>query len=334
MRIVNREDELKESFAAVRREALASFADPRIFVEKYFAASRHVEVQILADNHGHCLHLFERECSIQRRYQKVIEECPSPFVDDELRAGLTAAAIKAARSVGYTGAGTVEFLMDREKNFYFLEMNTRIQVEHSVTELVTGTDMVREQILVAAGLPLSVSQDDIILNGAALECRIYAEDPENGYLPAPGPLKKIVFPEGPGVRIDSGVYPGWLISVYYDPMLAKIAVWGRDREEARCRMLRALDECLIFGVKNNIELHKLILGHEKYIRGEISTNFIDKLAGFKSPGGKKHDLAIIAAICASLERPSPKKEGGLPQPGTDGDLWRMASKYQFWASRF
>ena len=335
MRIVNNENELKESFAAVRREALASFADSRIFVEKYFTAPRHIEVQILADAHGHYLHLFERECSIQRRYQKVIEECPASCVDQELREQLTRAAIRAARSVGYTGAGTVEFLLDSEKNFYFLEMNTRIQVEHSVTELVTGIDMVREQIIVAAGLPFSFQQQDIVLNGAALECRIYAEDPENDYLPAPGPLKKIIFPEGPGVRVDSGVYPGWLVSVHYDPMLAKIAVWGHDREEARRRMLRALEECLIYGVRSNIRLHKLILGHEKYISGDISTGFIAELGDISPNNDKQHDLAIIAAICASLHTaPDRKESSGRAAAGQGSDLWRMASKYQFWASRF
>ncbi len=333
MRIVGRESELRESFAAVRREALASFADPRIFVEKYFADPRHIEVQILADAHGHYFHLLERECSIQRRYQKVIEECPSSCVDSELRSKITAAAVKAAKSVGYTGAGTVEFLLDREKNFYFLEMNTRIQVEHSITELVTGIDMVKEQIFVAAGLPLSFSQEDIKVNGAALECRIYAEDPENDYLPAPGPLKKIIFPEGPGVRVDSGVYPGWQVSVHYDPMLGKIAVRGRDREEARCRMLRALDECLVYGIKSNIQLHRRILNHEKYIKGDISTNFIAELDDLIRPDMQNHDLAIIAAICGRLNTGSSHKESP-PSVGQGADLWRMSSKYQFWASRF
>ncbi|MCK5544369.1 MAG: acetyl-CoA carboxylase biotin carboxylase subunit [Desulfobulbaceae bacterium] len=336
MRIIRREQELQDAFMAVQREAYASFADSRLFVEKYFDSPRHIEVQILADNHGSAIHLFERECSIQRRYQKVIEESPSPLVDEALRRKMTSAALTAARSVDYTGVGTVEFLVDKEKNFYFLEMNTRIQVEHSITEMITGIDLVREQITVAAGLPLGLSQEEVSCHGWAIECRIYAEDPENDYLPAPGVIKQISLPEGPGVRVDNGVFSGWEVSRHYDPMIAKLAVWGKDREEACRRMLRALDECLILGVKTNLGLHKQILANAKFRTGELSTRFIEEQV---KPGEDGDidvvDLAIIAAVCAKMNAgarsEAVKEEGARTETS---DLWRMASKYQFWARRF
>ncbi len=333
MRIVTCMDDLQDSFQAVRREAYASFADSRIFVEKYFPVSRHIEVQIMADKQGNVIHLLERECSIQRRYQKVVEECPSVFVDDDLREQLTSAAIKAAKAVDYLGAGTVEFLVDEEKNFYFLEMNTRIQVEHSVTEFVTGTDLIKEQLLVAAGESLSLAQADITANGWSIECRLYAEDTENNYMPAPGLIKKITFPDGPGVRVDSGVYDGWDVSLHYDPMIAKISTWGRDREEARLRMLRALDECVVSGVKNNLELHKDILVDPRFITGKINTRFLeDGFADKPDEMQKEHHLAILGAVCGRLLK-GPDFYDDTPEPDDPG-LWRMASKYQFWSSRF
>jgi len=331
MRIVTDENDLQDAFSAVRRESYASFADSRILVERYFPVARHIEVQILADGHGNVMHLFERECSIQRRYQKVVEECPSAFVDDDLRAKLTSAAVQAAAAVGYTGAGTVEFLVDEAKNFYFLEMNTRLQVEHSVTELVTGIDLVREQLFAAAGERLSITQTDIRRRGFAMECRIYAEDPGNEYMPAPGQVRKAVFPEGPGIRVDSGVYEGWDVSRHYDPMIAKISVWARTREQARCRMLRALDECIVYGVKTNLDLHRWILTDERFIRGMIDTRFLDHyLAGHPAPD-LQPDLAIIASVCSVLSS-SPDSEDSIAREETG--LWRMASKYQFWATRF
>ncbi|MBU4261412.1 MAG: acetyl-CoA carboxylase biotin carboxylase subunit [Proteobacteria bacterium] len=331
MRIVTNENDLQDAFSAVRRESYASFADSRILVERYFPVARHIEVQILADGHGNVIHLFERECSIQRRYQKVIEECPSVFVDDELRDKLTTAAVQAATVVGYTGAGTVEFLVDAAKNFYFLEMNTRIQVEHPVTELVTGIDLVREQLLAAAGERLSVAQSDVRRNGWAMECRIYAEDPGNDYMPAPGQIRKVVFPEGPGVRVDSGVYEGWEVSLHYDPMIAKISVWARTREEARCRMLRALDECIIYGVKTNLDLQRAILTDETFISGKIDTRFLDRRLVPHPAPDILADLAIIASVCSTLSS-SPAREERVATEETG--LWRMASKYQFWATRF
>lgn len=335
IRIVRREQTLNDAFQAVRREAYASFADSRIFVEKYFDSPRHIEVQILADQQGRVVHLYERECSIQRRYQKVVEECPSPGMNEKLRSRMTAAAILAAKSVNYTGAGTVEFLVDKKQNFYFLEMNTRIQVEHSITEMVTGIDLVKEQIFIAAGHPLSIRQEEIACNGSAIECRIYAEDPKNNYLPAPGPVKKLIMPQGPGIRVDCGVFTGWDISRYYDPLIAKLAAWGRSRDEARRRMLRALDECMIFGIKTNLGLHKQILNDDKFKAGKISTGFIeDRINPYQEKEIDDHDLAIITAVCARLQRPTGIHEKAVQSKHDHLDLWRMAGKYQFWATRF
>lgn len=334
MRIVRSEEELSDAFYAVRREAYASFADGRIFLEKYFDSARHIEVQIFADALGNVIHLQERECSLQRRYQKVIEESPSPFVDDTLRQKMTAAAITAARSVGYVGAGTVEFLVDQKQAFYFLEMNTRIQVEHSITEMVTGLDLVKEQITVAAGEKLTLSQAEVRPSGWAIECRIYAEDPAQGHLPATGLIKQMILPAGPGVRVDSGVYAGWPVSRYYDPMLVKLAAWGSSREEARLRMLRALGECVIHGPKTNLSLHKLILKHPQFIAGIFNTSFIEEcLSTAAADDLACHDLAIIAAICANSLAGEPSKAGNYSSMGKQ-DQWRMASRYQFWASRF
>ncbi len=329
MRIVNSVEEVEDALRAVKRESFAAFANDDILVERYFEESRHIEIQIMADTHGNYVHLYERECSLQRRYQKVIEECPSPVMDEELRSEMTAAAIQAAKSVNYAGAGTVEFLVDSKRNFYFLEMNTRIQVEHSVTEMVTGVDMVREQLLVAAGEPLSISQDDLKLNGAAVECRIYAEDPENNFLPAPGHIKELILPKGPYVRVDSCVYSGGDVSMHYDPMIAKVVTWGKTRNEARLRMIRALDETIIFGIKSNVLFHKMLLTNESFISGDIHTKFIDDLGEFKPAVEKEeHDIAIIAAICSKIQASGTSK---LSEEGPETDqraAWRMASKYQ------
>jgi len=336
MRIVKGEQELEDALRTVKREAFAAFANSDILLERYFDGARHIEIQILADRHGNFVHLFERECSLQRRYQKVIEECPSPIMDEALRSRMTTAAIKAAQSVGYAGAGTVEFLVDHDRNFYFLEMNTRIQVEHSVTEMVTGVDMVREQLLVAAGQPLSFRQADLKINGAAVECRLYAEDPENNFLPSPGHIKELSLPAGPYVRVDSGVYSGGEVSTYYDPMIAKIATWGKTRDEARLRMLRALEETKIYGIKSNIQFHKMLLKNESFIQGDIHTKFIDGLGPFKVTVDKgNHDIAIIAAICSRIQAADSGKTIEEAQPATgQRDAWRMANKYQYWATRF
>jgi acetyl-CoA/propionyl-CoA carboxylase biotin carboxyl carrier protein len=267
LKVVRSADEAGRAFESARREGEAYFADAAVYVERYLEDPRHVEVQVLADAHGNVIHLGERDCTIQRRHQKLIEETPSPAVDGALRERIGAIAVEAARAVGYRSAGTIEGLLSREGEYFFLEMNTRIQVEHTVTELVTGLDLVREQVLIAAGEPLSLRQEDVHLNGHALECRINAEDVSNGFLPAPGTITAYHEPAGPGVRIDSGVVAGSEISPLYDPMIAKLVVHGVNREHARRRMLRALDELVVDGVKTLVGFHKALLMHPCFIEG-------------------------------------------------------------------
>jgi len=268
LKVVRAADEAARALESAQREGEAYFSDAAVYVERYLEDPRHVEVQVLADAHGNVIHLGERDCTIQRRHQKLVEETPSPAVDDELRARIGAIAVDAARAVGYQSAGTIEGLLSRDGEYFFLEMNTRIQVEHTVTEVVTGLDLIREQVLVAAGEPLSLRQDDVRLNGHAIECRINAEDVSNGFLPAPGTITAYHEPAGPGVRIDSGVVAGSEISPLYDPMIAKVIVHGLDREHARRRMLRALDELQVEGVRTLIGFHKALLTHPCFIEGE------------------------------------------------------------------
>jgi acetyl-CoA/propionyl-CoA carboxylase, biotin carboxylase, biotin carboxyl carrier protein len=267
LKVVRGPDEAERAFESARREGEAYFSDPAVYVERYLEDPRHVEVQILADGHGNVIHLGERDCTIQRRHQKLVEETPSPAVDDELRARIGEIAVEAARAVGYRSAGTIEGLLSTEGEYFFLEMNTRIQVEHTVTELVTGLDLVREQVLIAAGEPLWLSQDDVRLHGHALECRVNAEDVTRGFLPAPGRITSYREPAGPGVRVDSGVGPGAEISGLYDPMIAKLCVHDIDREHARRRMLRALQEFEIGGVTTLIGFHLALLEHECFVQG-------------------------------------------------------------------
>ncbi len=267
LKVVRRAGEAERAFESARREGEAYFSDPAVYVERYLEDPRHVEVQVLADAHGNVIHLGERDCTIQRRHQKLIEETPSPAVDEELRERIGAIAIEAARAVGYRSAGTIEGLLSRDGEYFFLEMNTRIQVEHTITELVTGLDLVAEQVRIAAGEPLSVRQEDVRFAGHALECRINAEDVSSGFLPAPGTIARYQEPAGPGVRVDSGVVAGSEISPLYDPMIAKLCVLGVDREHARRRMLRALDEFAIDGVKTLIGFHKALLTHPCFIEG-------------------------------------------------------------------
>ena len=275
IRVVTSREQMQEALEGARREASAYFKNPQIYLERYFHDPRHVEIQVLGDAHGNLIHLGERDCSVQRRHQKVIEESPSPAVDKNLRDRMGEAAIRAARSVDYSNAGTVEFLLTREGEFFFLEMNTRIQVEHTVTELVTGLDLVREQVLVAAGEPLSLRQEDVVLRGHAIECRINAEDPSNGFLPSPGRITSYREPSGPGVRVDSGVGVGSEISGLYDPMIAKLIVHDTDRESARRRMLRALGEFEIGGVKSLLGFHQALLGHPCFIAGETCHGLVE-----------------------------------------------------------
>jgi len=298
MRVVQSVAEIERSLRGAVSEAKSAFGDSRVYVEKYIAEPRHIEIQVFADSHGNYCYLGERECSIQRRHQKVIEEAPSPIVDQTMRRKMGEAAVAAARACGYVNAGTVEFLVDGEGRFYFLEMNTRLQVEHPVTEAVTGIDMVVEQIRVASGLPLSFKQDDISISGHAIECRIYAEDPIT-FLPATGRLHRYREPSGPGVRVDSGVVEGDEISVYYDPLIAKLVAWAGDRETACARMRRALREFTIAGVVTNLDFHRKVLENDKFAAGKLSTHFIEQnYSGPDTPDLPELQLAAIAAVLA------------------------------------
>jgi acetyl-CoA/propionyl-CoA carboxylase, biotin carboxylase, biotin carboxyl carrier protein len=275
LKVVRNREEAERAFESARREGEAYFSDPAVYVERYLEDPRHVEVQVLADSHGNVIHLGERDCTIQRRHQKLVEETPSPAVDDALRERIGSIAVEAARAVGYVSAGTIEGLLSRDGEYFFLEMNTRIQVEHTVTEMVTGLDLVREQVLIAAGHPLSVRQEDVHLHGHSIECRINAEDVSNGFLPAPGAITHYEEPSGPGVRVDSGVVAGSEISPLYDPMIAKLVVHGVDREHARRRMLRALDEFVIGGVKTLIGFHKALLTHPCFMEGATCHGLVE-----------------------------------------------------------
>jgi acetyl-CoA/propionyl-CoA carboxylase biotin carboxyl carrier protein len=275
LRVVGGPGEAERAFESARREGEAYFADPTVYVERYLEDPRHVEVQVLADAHGNVIHLGERDCTIQRRHQKLVEETPSPAVEDELRERIGRIGVDAARAVGYRSTGTIEGLLDHGGNYFFLEMNTRIQVEHTVTELVTGLDLVREQVLIAAGEPLSLSQDDVRLNGHAIECRINAEDPSNGFLPSPGRISTYREPAGPGVRVDSGVTAGSEVVGLYDPLVAKLVVHGVDREHARRRMLRALDEYEIGGVTTLLGFHQALLEHPCFVAGETCHGVVE-----------------------------------------------------------
>ena len=280
MRIVNNEDEIEDAFNLCRQEAQNSFANPEVYCEKYLINPRHIEVQILADSYGNVVHLGERDCSIQRRHQKLLEEAPSPAITDEIRQKMGEAAVNAAKAIGYEGAGTLEFLLDEtesdNKKWYFMEMNTRVQVEHCVSEMISGVDIVKEQIRVASGLKLSVTQDDIKLKGHAIECRINAEDPEHDFMPFAGKIEGYIAPGGFGVRIDSHAYTGYTIPPYYDSMVGKLICWGTNREDARKRALRALDEYIITGIKTTIPFHKAILNNDVFISGNFDTSFIEK----------------------------------------------------------
>ena len=275
MVVVDDEDGLQEALASSRAIAGSTFGLPDVYIEKYMSHPRHIEIQILADSHGNVVHLGERECSIQRRHQKLVEEAPSPALTPELRQHMGEVAVRAAKWVKYEGAGTIEFIFSEGK-FYFLEANTRIQVEHAVTEMVTGMDIVKEQIRIALGLPLSFSQKDVRMKGWAIECRINAEDPLNNFAPAPDKLRGYRSPGGIGVRVDSGVHTGYTIPHLYDSMISKLIVWGRDREEAIMRMRRALYEYIIVGVKTNIDFHKAIMENPSFMKGELETHFIDR----------------------------------------------------------
>jgi acetyl-CoA carboxylase, biotin carboxylase subunit len=307
MRLVMADSEMAGAWRDAASEALNAFGDARLYLEKYVDRPRHIEIQIFGDAHGHIVHLGERECSVQRRHQKVIEESPSPVMTPDLRRAMGEAAVRLAKEAGYANAGTVEFLVDAQRNFYFLEVNTRLQVEHPVTEMVTGLDLVKLQIRVAAGEPLPFSQRDVKLSGHAIECRLYAEDPGNQFFPSPGTILSRRAPSGPGIRFDDGVYEGFTVSTEYDPMLGKLIAWGQDREEAIARLARALEEHSVTGIKTNSGLLLGILCDPEFLRGEISTRWLDEklphlLAGMQTQERDvvAEDAAILAALLHSL----------------------------------
>jgi acetyl-CoA carboxylase biotin carboxylase subunit len=285
MRICHNDVRLISALLTAQREAETAFGNPNVYIEKYIEKPRHIEVQVLGDTHGHIIHLGERDCTIQRRHQKLLEETPSPVLDHKQRKKIGEAAVKCAKSIGYVNAGTIEFLLDEDGSFYFMEMNTRIQVEHPVTEAVTGVDLVKEQIRIAAGEKLSYKQEDIRQHGSAIECRINAEDPDNEFMPSPGKITTLIIPGGPGVRVDTHVYPGYEISPYYDSMIAKLIVHGRTRTEAISVARRALDEFHVEPIKTTIPFHKKVMNSSTFRRGKFSTDFIEKLVETQDQGG-------------------------------------------------
>lgn len=326
IRIIRRREEIAEAYTAAKSESLASFGDDTVYLEKFVEEPHHIEFQILGDNYGNVVHLFERECSIQRRNQKIVEESPSPFVTPQLRKVMGKAAVAAAKAVNYVGAGTIEFLVDRHRNFYFLEMNTRLQVEHPVTEEVVGIDLVKEQINIAAGKPLRIRQEDLRQRGHAIECRICAEDTANGFMPSPGLISQLVTPNGIGVRLDSYIYEGYEIPVYYDPMIGKLIVWAVTREYAIERMRRVLYEFKLTGIKNNIAYLRAIMSEQDFAEGHYDTGFIerhgDRLAARQASGGTTENIAIIASYLDYLMNLEENASGDSDEGSTPISRWR------------
>jgi acetyl-CoA carboxylase, biotin carboxylase subunit len=300
MREVLSLEEMPHLLESARREAESSFGDGNVYLEKLVEDARHIEFQILADTHSNVIHLGERECSIQRRHQKLLEESLSPFLSEELRAKIGTLAVKAAQAVDYTNAGTIEFLVDKDENYYFLEMNTRLQVEHPVTEMVTGVDIVAEQLRIARGRQLSYTQDEVRFTGHAIECRINAEDPFNGFIPSTGRITHLLLPTGPGVRVDTGVYPGIEITPFYDPMIAKLIVWGETRAQAILRMRRALEEYRIVGVSTNIPFHQTLMDSHRFMGGQFDTRFVEERFSMEDAAETDGSSVEIAAILATL----------------------------------
>jgi len=327
MRIVRTSEELADAIAAAKREAERAFGDGRVFIEPYLEGSRHIEIQVLGDGHGNLVHLFERECSIQRRHQKVVEEAPSAVVGDELRERLGEAALSLARAINYRNAGTVEFLLGEDEHFFFLEMNTRLQVEHPVTELVTGLDLVREMVRVAQGETLGFAQGDLSARGAAIECRVYAEDPSTGFLPSPGIIDTLVVPSGPGVRDDGGAYPGCTISSFYDPLISKLSVWAPTRERAVARMRRALSEYVVTGIRTNLAFHEKLFAHPEFVAGHYDTGFIerykDELLSYPTVKPERRDaVAVAIAVAASrMERATGATQAREGESGSRLSPW-------------
>ena len=334
MRQVAKESELLSAFETAQSEAASAFGNRAIYLEKLVERPRHIEIQIFSDSHGNFVHLGERECSIQRRHQKVIEECPSPIDDSSLRERMGTAAIRIAKAVNYLGAGTVEFLFsEATREFYFLEMNTRLQVEHPVTELVTGFDLVREQINVAAGARLSFSQDDVHWRGVAIECRVYAEDPENSFFPSPGKITFLRAPTGPGIRDDRGVTEGDEVSIYYDPMISKLAAWGRNRAEAIDRLRRALDEYAVGGIKTTLPFFREIVRDEEFIAGRLDTGFISRFQARRigtTVGADAQDARTVeqdmAVIAAALAYGRAQRKASPNHQAFEQSKWKLAGR--------
>lgn len=332
MREVQSLEEMPELIHSARREAEAAFGDGNVYLEKLIEGARHVEIQIIGDHFGNILHLGERECSIQRRHQKLLEESPSPFIgdDDNLRNCMGRVAVQAAQAVGYTNAGTIEFLVDKDRNFYFLEMNTRLQVEHPVTELVTGIDIVKEQIRISRGRQIRYAQEDVRMNGWSIECRINAEDPYNNFLPSTGVVSHILQPTGPGVRIDTGVYPGFEVSPYYDSMISKLVVWGETRAEAILRMRRSLEEYKILGVRTNIPFHQTLMNSHRFMAGQYDTRFVEERFSMEATDPVRETQPDIAAIIATLvaHRQMRLATNIVQRNKRDASNWKFVSRWE------
>jgi acetyl-CoA carboxylase biotin carboxylase subunit len=336
MRLVHSSQDLKSALEGARSEAERSFGDSEVYIEKAIINPRHIEMQVLADEHGTTVYLGERECSLQRRHQKVVEEAPSPIVDPEMRRRMGEVAVRVAQAAGYTNAGTVEFLVDQEKNFYFLEMNTRLQVEHPVTELITGLDLVHLQIHIAAGERLPFTQEDVKIRGHAIECRVYAEDPDNNYFPSPGKITLLLQPSGPGIRRDSGMYEGWTVPMDYDPLLAKLIGYGTDREQAISRLTRALSEYFVGGIKTNISLFRRILRNPDFRAAKLDTGFLDRMLKQKedkvvdsAEESKAAEVAVIAAGMFAVLGQSAAAVGERRTNGADLETksnWKNAAR--------
>jgi acetyl-CoA carboxylase biotin carboxylase subunit len=332
MRLVRSEKELISSYRMAKSEASTAFGDDTVYIEKYIESPHHIEFQVLADQDGNVIHLFERECSVQRRHQKVVEETPSPLMTPQLRAKMGEQAVAAARSVSYVGAGTVEFLVDNDHNFYFLEMNTRLQVEHPITERVTGVDLVKQQIMIADGKPLQLKQEELRQFGHAIECRIYAEDPDNNFMPSPGLIKHITEPLGLGVRTDGYVYEGYEIPIYYDPMISKLIVWAQTRDEAIQRMKRALYEYKITGVKTSIPFLERIMDTPDFVSGNYDTHFIanneEMLMQRNDCNQECEDMAIFVAYLDYLDKLKSNATNSVSGNGDTSSSWKEYSKRQ------
>jgi len=322
MRVVETADSFEEQMKLAVSEATSSFGDGSVFIERYVGSPRHIEIQVLADSHGNVVHLFERECSVQRRHQKVIEEAPSAVLSDEMRQAMGQCAVNVAKSCNYLGAGTVEFLLDENKNFYFLEMNTRLQVEHPVTEMITGVDLVKEQIHIAMGMPLSFSQKDLSIQGHAMEVRVYAEDPMNNFAPDIGRLKTYKLPESIGVRVDNGFEEGMDIPIYYDSMISKLITYGKDREEAINKMIRAIRDYKIVGVKTTLPFAVFVMQNEHFVSGDFDTHFIKKHFDAKYLEDSREDEALIAALLGKKLLKSQKKSLSINATNSSVSKWK------------